>query len=160
MKTLVVFYSLGGYTKYISEILAKELEADMLELKTKKVYPSSGLKKYFSGGRSVVLKEQPELTNDNIDLSSYENIIIGTPVWAGTYAAPFNTFIKQHKFQGKNVAVFACHVGGGADKCLKMIRKALKDNHFIGQTDFVNPLVKDQEKNLRKAVNWARSLTF
>jgi flavodoxin len=71
MKTLVVFYSLGGYTKYISEILAKELEADTLELKTKKVYPPTGLKRFICGGKSVVFKEQPELTNDNIDLSSY-----------------------------------------------------------------------------------------
>ncbi|QHQ62435.1 flavodoxin [Anaerocolumna sedimenticola] len=160
MKTLVVFYSLGGYTKYISEILAKELEADILELKTKNVYPQSGFKKFFFGGKSVIFKEEPELTNEKIDLKPYENIIIGTPVWAGKYAAPFNTFIKQYSFEGKNVAVFACHIGGGADKCLRLIKKALKNNHFIGQTDFVNPLMKNKEKNLRKAINWARSLTF
>jgi len=37
MKTVVIFYSLGGYTKYISEILAGELNADLLKMKKKYV---------------------------------------------------------------------------------------------------------------------------
>lgn len=158
MKTVVVFYSLGGYTKYISEILAGELNADLLELKTITDYPPSGFKKYIWGGKTVILKRKPDLINDKIDLSTYENILIGTPVWASNYAAPLGTFFKQYPIAGKNVAVFACHVGGGADKCFRKLRTQLKNNHIISQTDFVNPLMKNKEKSTKKAVSWARSL--
>lgn len=160
MKTIVIFYSLEGNTKYISEIISKELNADILEFKTKKEYPSSGFKKYFWGGKSVVLKEKPELICDKIDLDSYENIIIGAPIWAGTYAAPYNTFVKTHKFSGKKVALFACHSGGGAEKCFKMFKEALSDNQFVGEIEFIDPLKNDKEGNLKKAADWAKSLAF
>ena len=158
MKTVVIFYSLEGNTKCIAEVIAKELQADLLELKTKKVFPSSGIKKYIWGGKSVVLKELPELINKNIDLSTYDNIVIGTPIWAGTYAAPFNTFVKQYKFTGKKIALFACHAGGGADKCFKMFKEALTENQYIGEIDFVDPLKKNKQENLQKATKWAKNL--
>lgn len=160
MKTIVIFYSLEGNTKYISKIIAKELNAEILELKTKKEYPSAGFKKYFWGGKSVVLRERPKLTCDKIDLDSYENIIIGAPIWAGTYAAPYNTFVREYSFSGKKVALFACHSGGGAEKCFKMFKEALLDNQFIGEIDFIDPLTKDMEANLKKASDWAKSLAF
>ena len=160
MKTLVVFYSLEGNTKYISEIIAKELQADLLELKTKKVYPSAGFKKFVWGGKSVVFKEQPELTNKNIDLSAYENIVIGTPIWAGTYAAPLNTFVTQNKFSDKKVALFACNAGGGAEKCFTKLKEALPGNHFVGEVDFIDPLKNGKEESSEKAVQWAKSLSF
>lgn len=160
MKTLVIFYSLEGNTKYISEIVAKELQADLLEIKTKKEFPASGLKKYFLGGKSVVRKEQPELSNEKIDLISYDNIVLGTPIWAGTYASPFNTFLKQYPFTGKKVALFACHRSGGAEKSFQMFKEALEDNQFIGEIDFVDPLKKNSEENYKKAVQWANNLKF
>lgn len=158
MKTVVIFYSLEGNTKYISEVIAKELQADLIELETKKVFPSSGIKKFIWGGKSVVLKEQPELINQNIDLSSYDNIVIGTPIWARTYAAPFNTFVKLYKFTGKKVSLFACHTGGGADKCFKMFKEELTENQFISEIDFNDPLKKNKQENLQKATQWAKSL--
>jgi len=153
MKTLVVYYSLEGNTKYISEIIANELNADLIELHTKKQFPSSGFKKYFWGGKSVLFKEQPELTKP------YDSIILGTPIWAGTYAAPLNTFLKQYKMIGKDIALIACHAGGGADKCFSAMRKALgSDNNMVGQIDFIEPLKRDKDGNFKKAVKWSNSL--
>lgn len=107
-----------------------------------------------------MLKEQPKLENKDIDLSPYDNIIIGTPIWAGSYAAPFNTFVEEYKFSGKNVALFACHGGGGAQKCFKMFKQSLNDNNFIGEIDFVDPLKKDKQMNKDKAIKWAKNLSL
>lgn len=158
MDTLVIFYSLEGNTKRIAEVLAKELHADLLELKTKKVYPSSGFKKYVWGGKSVMFREQPALANEAIDLAPYNRVVIGTPIWAGTYAAPYQTFLKQYRFSGKQVAFFVCHAGGGTEKCFRMMKEALPDNDFIGEMDFVDPLKNNPEENLAKAVEWAKKL--
>ena len=50
MKNLVIYYSLEGNTKLIAENIAKKIDADILELKTKKEYHKTGFKKYFWGG--------------------------------------------------------------------------------------------------------------
>lgn len=76
MKNLVVYYSLESNTKLIAEFIAKEIGADIIELKPKKEFPSSGFRKYLWGGKSVIFKQKPELMNKEIDIRKYDNMII------------------------------------------------------------------------------------
>lgn len=158
MSTLVVFFSLEGNTRFIAEQIADTLHADRIELTAKKEYPKKGFMKYFWGGKSVVFGEEPELCNGQIDLSSYETIIIGTPVWAGSFAPPVKTFLTQYKIENKKIALFACHGGGGASKCFQKIKEAIPSNEWLGEIAFVDPAKKDSNENSNKAVKWAESL--
>lgn len=158
MKTLVVFYSLDGNTKFIADTLAKHLQADILELKTVKPFPTEGFKKFFKGGGSVVFKQKPKLENKDIDLSLYDNILIGTPIWAGSYASPINSFIEQYKFTDKKVGIFVCSGGGGVEKCYSKMKKALSGNSFIGEIDFVEPLKQGKEEAAKAAIQWSEKL--
>ena len=160
MKTLVAFYTLEGNTEFIAEAIAENLGADTLKLETLKPFPTQAPAKYFKGGMSAVFKLKPKLKNQNIDLSSYDNIVLGTPVWASTYAAPMNTLLKKHKFTGKKVALFLCSAGPDVEKCLVKLRKALEGNEIVGDIDFMNPIKKDKEKMTSKAIAWAESLKF
>jgi len=109
---------------------------------------------------SAVFKFAPKLKNQNIDLSSYDNIVLGTPVWASTYASPMNTLIKKHKFTGKKVALLICSGGPDVEKCLVNFRKALDGNEIVGHIDFMDPLKKDKEASTKQAIAWAESLKF
>lgn len=157
MKNLVVFYSLEGNTKFIAEHIAKKVNGDILELKTKKKYHDSGFKKYVWGGKSVVLKERPELLSYDINLDDYNNIFIGTPIWVGTYAPPYNTFLSKENISNKNIYLFACHGGGGANKFYKSIKEAIPNNTFKGQIDFYEPLKKDKNDALNKVDSWLKN---
>ena len=152
MRNLVVFYSLEGNTRLIAESIAKAINADVLELKTKKKYSDKGFKKYFWGGKSVIFKEKPELLYLDKDINQYDNIFIGTPIWVGTYAPPLNTFLK------KNIGLFACHGGGGATKFFNNIKKEIPNNKFIGEIDFMEPLKNNKEEDVRKAIMWVKEL--
>ena len=157
MNTLLVYFSLEGNTKFIAEKIAKVINADVVSLTTSKAYPTEGFKKYFWGGKSVVFNDTPQLTTPPVDLTHYKSVIIGTPVWVGTYAPPIKTFINQNRISGKRVAFYACHGGGGAEKCFKNLRQALSDNIIIGEATFKDPQ-NDKEINASKAVEWALSL--
>lgn len=139
MRDLVVFYSLEGHTKFIANLICEELNCDLLELEPEKKIPKSGFKKFLWGGKSAIFKEKPILKNQNPDLSQYDTIFIGTPVWAGTYTPPLNTFICDNEIKDKKLAFFICHGGGGASKCISKLKEALKGNEIIGEIDFVNP---------------------
>lgn len=160
MKNLVVFYSLEGNTKLIAEIISKRVNADILELKSKKEYPNSGFKKYFWGGKSVIFKEKPELLDYDIRVNDYENIFIGTPIWVGTYAPPYNTFLDKEKIHDKNIYLFACHEGGGLDKFYKNIKQVIPNNGFKGQIDFNRPLDQNKEMVVDKVHNWLNTTYF
>ncbi|MBW7573817.1 flavodoxin family protein [Caproiciproducens faecalis] len=157
MGTLVVYFSFDGNTKFIAEKIAETINADIIELKSSKKYPTEGFSKYFWGGKSVIFGEKPKLINDSIDFNRYETVFIGTPVWAGSYTPPIKSFIRQYKLQGKRIALFACHGGNGAEKCFAKLKAALPGNKFIGEMAFLEPK-KNSEESSNKAVKWADGL--
>ena len=103
------------------------------------------------------MKKKPELEayDNNLD---YDLLVIGTPVWAGTFSPAIRTFLKENNLDGRKVALFACHAGGGADKCFEKFKKFSHNCKVISTMDFVDPLKKDTANNIDKAVKWAKSL--
>jgi len=158
MKTLVVFYSLGGNTEFVAEILAKKLQADIVKLETVKPFPNEGFKKYVIGGMTTVFKMKPKLANRGLDLAAYDNIVLGTPVWAGSYASPLHTFIRRNENKGKKIAIFLCSGGDDVEKCFAKLKNELPGNSFAGEIDFIEPLSKDKNEVAKKAVSWAGTL--
>jgi flavodoxin len=159
MKALVVYFSFEGNTKLVAKKISETINADLVELKTSKVYPKEGIGKFFWGGKSVIFGEKPELINQPIDMNPYDVIIIGTPIWAGTFAPPIKSLISQYSIQGKKIGMFACHGGGGAAKCFEKLKKSLPGNEFLSVIDFVEPLRKPDE-NINKAIKWAEGLSI
>lgn len=157
MSTLVVYFSLDGNTKFIAEKIAETIGAEIIELNVGKIYPTKGFWKYFLGGKAVIFGEKPKLTNERIDLSRYETILIGTPIWAGSYTPPIKSFIHQYKIQGKRIALFASCGGDEAEKCFAKLKEALPGNEFIGEMDCIEPK-KNPAESSGKAVRWAKAL--
>jgi flavodoxin len=155
MKGLVVFYSLEGHTKFIADIIAEELKCELLELKTVEEYPKKGIKKFWVGGMSALFKKEPALKNKIQSLTEYDTIFMGTPVWAGTYAPPINTFILENKMAQKNLAFFACHGGGGAKKCFDKLEVALKDNTILGKIEFADSSTEAEKRD--KLKEWIKN---
>lgn len=125
MKTLIVYYSLEGNTKWAAEKLAAKLGADTLRLAPKAAYPDKGFKKFLFGGKSAVMKETPELEPYEVDMTKYEQVILATPVWAGTLAPPLRTFIRREDLRGKKLALAASSMGGSPGKTFEHLKALL-----------------------------------
>ncbi len=127
MKTAIVYYSMSGNTTYVAEKLASALNADLIPLVPVKAYPDSGFKKFFWGGKSAVMGEKPKLEPYTFDTAAYDLVILGAPVWAGTFAPPLRTFIHEQRdaLQGKRLAAFFC-CSGGPGKVLEKLRAYLE----------------------------------
>lgn len=160
MKTLVVFYSLDGNAEFIAEVIGNKLQADIVKLETVKPFPKEGCGKYFKGGMSVVLKSKPKLANQIIDISAYDNIVIGTPVWASSFASPINTFISKYKISGKKLALFLTSGGPDVEKCFDKLKIALAGNEIVGGIDFIEPIKTGKDEATVKALEWAEGLKF
>lgn len=157
MKSLIVFYSLEGNTKFIAKAIADSAKADILEIKPKKEINTKGFMRFLWGGGQVVMREKPALLPFDKDPKDYGMIFIGTPVWAFTYAAPFNTFFHEANLKNKKIALFVCH-GGGMKNTFGDMRKALAGNEIIGEIDFNEPLKHDAELSAKKAKEWAKKI--
>ncbi|SHN54763.1 flavodoxin family protein [Fervidobacterium gondwanense] len=158
MKSLVVFFSLEGHTKYVAKLLAEELKADLVELETVKEYPKRGFAKYFWCGKASVFREKPELKTKIPDFSKYELIVIGTPVWAGNCTPPINTLLSKASFSGKKLGILVTNGGGSIAKCVKQITKVLPGNNVLQPLHFVNPEESKREEILQKIRSWINAI--
>lgn len=111
MKALIVYYSLEGNTDLVARKIAEKIGADVIRLVPEKEIPTGNVKKFIWGGKSAVFGERPKLTNEKIPVDEYDTVILGTPVWAGTFTPSLMTFFSQVKFTEKDVYLFACHAG-------------------------------------------------
>ena len=160
MKTLVVFYSLEGNTEYVAGKIAEKLGADTLKLIPKKAYSDKGFSKFFWGGKSAVMAEKPELEPYHVDLSSYDQIIFGFPVWAGTFAPPIRTFVSDNaaSLKGKHISAYACQSGAGAEKALSKLAIAIGISSFEHIIVLIDPLAKKTQENDLKITTFTQKL--
>ena len=155
---LIVYYSYEGNTEFIARTISTVLDADIIRLTPKKEMDSAGFAKYFWGGKEVVQKKKPELQPYDKDPNNYDLIVIGTPVWAFTFTPSIRSFLANHQFHNKKIALFCCHQGMPG-KCLANMERELKDNNVIGKIDFFKPKIKNTDENRQKAIKWADSLS-
>jgi flavodoxin len=95
MKTLLVVYSRTGITKTVAKQIASKLNADIEELVDMK--KRTGWWGYLRAGSDAVRKKKTTITQIKYNPESYECIILGTPVWAGTFVPALRTYINEHK---------------------------------------------------------------
>lgn len=111
MNKLVVFFSYTGHTKMIAEMIKEKVNCDILEL--------SPVKPYSDDYQTVVDEEQNNNESDKIieinkidkNLSDYDEIIIGTPVWWYSIAPTVRTFLKENDLSGKVIKPYATNAG-------------------------------------------------
>jgi flavodoxin len=141
MKTAVVYYSMSGNTEFAAERIAGILGADLIRLIPEKAYPDKGFRKFFWGGKSAVMGEKPALEPFAFHAEEYEQIILGTPIWAGTFAPPLRTFADQYRdaLAGKSFAFFACMSGSGAEKAAAKLAKFLGIDAFAATLVLIDP---------------------
>lgn len=159
MKKLIVFYSFEGSTRLIAETIAREIGADLLELKPKKEkVKTHGLAKYFWGGRQVFFKEKPELENFDKNPNDYDLIFIGSPVWAWNCAPAMRSFLDSQNLNNKKIVLF-CAYEGNKGKIFKTMESKLSKNEIIGETAFLN-VAAGKEKNIALAKEWAKKINY
>ncbi len=159
MKTVIVFYSMGGNTAFAAERIAEKLGAELLRLEPQTAYPEKGAKKFLFGGKSALMGEKPALKPYSFD-DSAERIVFGFPVWASRVTPPLRSFIEENRaaLKDKRTAAFACQMGGGGEKALESLRTFLGVEAFEAQTILIDPKDKPSEQNERLIEDFCRRL--
>ena len=118
MRVLVVYYSRSGMTKKACEAIAASLAAAGHEAATEELIDTTergGVMGFVRGGRDALRKVATEIEPVQSDVGSYDLVVIGTPVWAGSCTPAIRTFCEQFAGQLQRVA-FVATMGGRGDK--------------------------------------------
>ena len=123
-KTLVLYYSLTGNTQMVAEEFANRLGADIEEITCVDPYDTNVqacIQRCLQEREAGVL---PEINPVQADLSKYDVIFVGYPVWFGTYAPPVTKWLEGVDLSDKTVVPFCTFGSGGLESSVKDLMNA------------------------------------
>lgn len=106
---LVAYFSCTNTTEGIAEIIADETGGTLYEIAAADPYTEDDLE-YYTDGRAD--KEQadpscrPEISSSVSDMSAYDTVFIGYPIWHGQAPRIISTFLESYDFSGKTIIPF------------------------------------------------------
>lgn len=139
-KRLVVFYSRTGQnyvagdivdlpvgnTARLARTLAEKVGADLYEIKTVKTYPVDYRETTAVAQKELDEEARPAIAGDLPDVSAYDEIYIGHPIWWGRAPRVILTFVERFDWTGKTVHLFCTHEGSGIGQSASELRPKLK----------------------------------
>ena len=124
IKKLVVYYSQTGNTKAVAQEIATKVGADIEEILPVEPYENDFHATIERGKKELDEGIFPEIQPLNVDVTKYDVIFIGFPVWFGTYAPPISTFLNQVDLKNKTVVPFCTFGSGGLESSIKDLAEA------------------------------------
>ena len=143
-KSIVIFfshagdnYSVGvidtGNTKIVADYISEITGADQFEIVTHKYDGMAYTPLIELAKKEAAAGELPPYEGAAPDLSGYDTVFIGGPVWWGTYPQVMFTLFKDINLDGKTVIPFTTHEGSGLASCASDVRKAFPKANVTGE---------------------------
>lgn len=172
-RTLVVYfsrtgeqYTVGvidhGNTAIVAEMIADETGADLFEiLPEDDHYPMT-----YAELTDVAKKEQnknarPAYAGEVPDLSQYDTVFIGAPVWWGDWPMIMYTFFEENAeaLAGKNLVPFSTHEGSGLSGFDKKLSSAVPGSTVLEGLATRGNDCQNKQDSVRESVNdWIADL--
>ena len=144
MNKIVIFfshagdnYSVGnievGNTKIVADYISEITGADQYEIVTHKYDGMAYMPLIELAKKESNNGELPPYEGNAPDLSQYDTVFIGGPVWWGTYPQVMFSLFKDINLDGKTVIPFTTHEGSGLASCVSDVKKAFPKAKVTGQ---------------------------
>ena len=154
-KKLVAYFSASGRTAKVAEKLAEELGADIYEIKPEVKYTKADLNWMNKKSRSSVEMNnksiRPAIVTGDVDVSGYDTVCLGFPIW--WYVAPtlINTFLEAYDFSGKKIILFATSGGSGFGNTVAELQPSAPDAEITETTVLTGLLSETKIKALAES---------
>ncbi len=141
-KILVAYFSASGVTAKAAALLKDVLGADIHEIRPKVPYKKEDLNWMDPKSRSSLemsdKSSRPQIVESNIQISDYDVIFLGFPIW--WYVAPtiINSFLESHDFSGKKIVLFATSGSSGFGKTVEGLKPSVAADTEIMEGKLLN----------------------
>ena len=161
-KTLVIVYSRAdenygvgnittGNTMKLAQIIAEKTASDLFEVKPAKPYPADYDSCIDVAKKELNANARPAILEDK-DITEYDTIYFGYPIWWGDIPMPLYTFIEAHDWTGKTVIPFCTHEGSGAGRTDRTLKAAMKGANVKNVTAVRGSIAQNDRAASEKAL--------
>ena len=140
-KTLVVYYSYTNNVERIVDALLTKIDADILEIEPAQKGLDYAADNYAIGSAQIAAirnnpddaASYPAIDSVNVNLSEYDCIILGAPLWWSNMAAPLQTFLFQYgkEMAGKKIGLIVSSASSGISGVEGDAHRLIPDGNFL-----------------------------
>ena len=141
MKKLFIYYSLSGNGDVVADYL-KDKKYDIRKVIMKDKMPKSNIFQILKGGFLAGINYKARLVDFNNNIDSYDEIIIGSPIWNGRLVPAINTVLDDINLDKKKVSFILYCGSGKAPKAEKMLIEKFGDINIV--------IIKEPKKNIEE----------
>ena len=147
-KILVSYFSASGVTKGVAEKISNCVNGDLFEIVPVDKYTEEDLD--WTNKESRTTKEmedkssRPKILNKVDNISEYEKIVLGFPVWWYTAPTIINTFIEENDLTGKEVYVFVTSGGSSFAGSLNDLKRTYPSINFVKGIRFTSNITDEE----------------
>ena len=153
---LVVYFSATGTTKGVAEKLAEGLSADLYEIVPEEPYTDADLNYNNSKSRTSIETDDPScrpaIAEELPDLSAYDTVLIGYPIWWGDVPRIVSNFVENVDLTDKTLAVFFTSGGSGLGSSMKHLEEQAGTGTWLEGKRF------SSRTTVEELTEWAASL--
>lgn len=156
-KILVAYFSWSGNTKAVAEEIHKQVGGDIVEIVPATPYSETYSVTLAKAKAEQVANARPAISTKIADFDKYDVVFLGYPNWWGSFPMPVATFVETYKLDGKTVAPFFTHGGGGEQRCLSDLQKLAPNAKFTQDLVLSGSSAKNAQGEIK---SWVDSLEF
>ena len=153
---LVVYFSATGTTRGVAENLAEGLSADLYEIVPEEPYTDADLNYNDPKSRTSVETDgpscRPAIAGELPDLTGYDTVLIGYPIWWGDTPRIVSNFVEQVDLTGKTLAVFFTSGSSGLGNSMKHLEQQAGAGTWLEGKRFTD------RTTVEELVSWAAGL--
>ena len=153
---LIVYFSATGTTRGVAEKLQEALNADLYEIIPEEPYTAADLNYNDRKSRTSIETDDPScrpaIAGELPDLTAYDTILIGYPIWWGDVPRIVSNFVEQVDLTDKTLAVFFTSGGSGLGSSMKHLEEQSGAGTWLEGKRFSE---RTTEEDL---ASWAKSL--
>lgn len=142
MKSLVVYYSKSGNSKFVAQTIAEKIGADTEEVIDKK--NRRGWIGFLTAGFDATLGKETQIEETKFQPKNYDLVVVGTPIWNSRPAPAIRTYLNKNDLSQQKVAFF-CTLGGSKEEKVTANMKKLLPNGKIVSTLAVQKALENPE---------------
>ncbi|MBR6073597.1 MAG: NAD(P)H-dependent oxidoreductase [Bacilli bacterium] len=145
MKKLFIYYSFTGNGDVVAEYLKNKV--DIRKVETKEKLPKTFFFQMMVGGFKGGIGYKDKLYDYDKDISKYDEIIIGSPIWNGSICAPINRVLDDLDLKDKKLSFIFWSGSGTSPSATKKVNELFGDVKVI---DLQEPIKNKNE--LKKVI--------
>lgn len=167
-RTLIVYYSYTNNVERIVNELRMQIDADVVEIEPAEKGLDYAANNYAIGSAQIAAirnnpgdaASYPPIDPVNVNLADYDCVIIGTPLWWSSMAAPLQTFLFQHgkDMAGKNIGLIVSSASSGISGVEADARRLIPTGNFLSPSLWIRSSQTSNAKSLIE--NWLTAINY